>query len=87
MKKWVTLIASALVFGLLAGGVMVGVNVAAGDMIATVPAQNQEVSGDDIEETQAEQEPERPPSHVLPPSAQSFHRRLRRYPFCPGVIR
>ena len=36
---------------------------------------------------QAEQEPERPPSHVLPPSAQSFHRRLRRYPFCSGVIR
>ena len=59
MKKWVTLIASALVFGLLAGGVMVGVNVAAGDMIATVPAQNQEVSGDDIEETQAEQETEK----------------------------
>ena len=61
MKKWVTLIASALVFGLLAGGVMVGVNVAAGDMIAKAPAQSQEISGDETEESEAEQETEAVP--------------------------
>ena len=55
MKKWAGIIASALVFGLLAGGVMVGVNAAADSMIASAkPGQVQETQAAAEKEEAAE---------------------------------
>ena len=53
MKKWAGLIISALVFGLLAGGVMVGINAAADRVMAEANGPAQETQ---IEETEAAKE-------------------------------
>lgn len=54
MKRWIQIIASALVFGLIAGGVMVGLNVAATNSGLVAQSQPQQ----QIEETQPETEAE-----------------------------
>ena len=58
MKKALTVILSALVFGVVAGGTMVGVNVAAGRAVPAVSAQAQAESSAAEQQTETEKETE-----------------------------